>query len=268
MRRFAAVLAAAVMLFATVACEEKERVVELSENEAYTRYVSAVDTVRSSDSFAGHIALFGHFSMMDMDRENNVAIGIKHIFGSGDKFQAEIDATWTESNFMSYYKDGTYYLNSPEDSFKYDMPGDMFLRMTLSMLVTEVLFSEEDIFGLEVIEDSYGTAMRFEVSQSGMQDVLRQLADFEDTGGAVIYDEGDVNYEFDDAVVKMRIDKNGELKDITLSFLYTATHLHISDDAEVQGYLEIGMSVSQIGGVTIDFPADMDTYPDYFEQFR
>ena len=55
LRRFAAVLAAAVMLFMTAACEEKERVVDLSENEAYVRYVSAVDTVRASGSFAGHI---------------------------------------------------------------------------------------------------------------------------------------------------------------------------------------------------------------------
>ena len=262
LRRYAAIIIAAVMLFTTTACTEKQRTVNLSENEAYVKYVKAVDKVRAAGSFAGHIVLYGVFSMMEFERENNVLVGVKHIFGSGDDFQAEIDASWTDAEFISYYKDGMYYLNAYDECFRYSMPGYAFLKMTLSMLVTEVLFPEEDIFGLEVVEDSQGTAIRFEVYQSGMQSVLRQLADYEDTGGFEIYSEDDVGYVFEDVVVRMRIDKSGMLRDIRLAFIYQASHYHIDEDAEVTGYLEIGINTSQIGGVTIDYPDDMDSYPD------
>ena len=262
MKRFTAILAAAAVILATAACREKEREVDLSENEAHARYVSAVGKITEADSFAGFIILTGAFSLMDMNRENNVVIGIKHIFGPGDNFQAEIDASWTELSFLTYYRDGEYFLNAQDDSFRYAMSGSSFLRMTLSMLVTEILFSAEDVFGLDVVEDADGTAMRFEVYQTGMQDVLRQLAEFEDTGGFEMYGEEAVSYEFQDVVVRMRIDKSGALRDIRLAFLYIATHHHIDEGAAVSGYLEIGMDVKQIGGVTIEFPEDMYSYPD------
>ena len=140
--------------------------------------------------------------------------------------------------------------------------------MTLSKLVTDVLFNEEDIFGLDAVEDSNGTAMRFEVRQAGMQDLLRQLADFEDTGGLTVYGHDDVSYEFEDVVIRMRIDNDGALRDIRLAFVYMATHHHIADGVEFSAYLEIGMNVAQIGGVTIDFPDDLDSFPDILEEYR
>ena len=275
MRKLAAVLTATVILFTITACTdtETERIVERSESEAHAEYVNAVNKVRAADSFEGHIIVSGQFAMMDVARENAATIGVKHIFDSDGDLLAEIDATSAESNFKAYYKDGVFYLDdydysdNYDDSFKFAMQGQDFLNMTLSMLVTEVLFSEEDIFGLEVIEDAYGTAIRFEVRQTGMQDVLRQLASYEDTGGTSIHDEEATGYEFQDVVIMVRIDKNGALKDIKLAFLYSMVHHHVSDDTEISAYLEIGMSISQLGGVTIDYPDDMLSFPDLGEMW-
>jgi len=255
----------AIMLLSLTACAETEteRIVDLSYSEAFSIYADAINSVWEAGSFAGHISLFGLFSMMGMERRNELAIGIRHVFGNEDDFHAEIDASWTPSEFIAHFKDGVFYFNSYYERFRLDMPGYLFLRMTLSMLVTEILFSEDYIFGLEVIEDSYGTAMRFEVRQSGMQDVLRQLADFEDTGGATLFEEDDISYEFEDVVIGVRIDPDGELRDIRLAFVYLARHHHIDETAVVSAYLEIGMSISQVGGVIIDFPNDLHSFPDF-----
>jgi len=255
------------MLFVVSACSEAEteRIVDLSFGDAHALYVDAVSAITAADSFAGHITLFGSSFMMGIDRESDITIGIRHIFGEGDNFQAEIDATHTQADFISYFRDGTFYYYGYHDFYRFSMPGEDFLRMTLSMLVTQVLFSEEYIFYTEVVEDSYGTAIRFEVSQSGMTAVLRQLADFKDTGGVIIHSEDDVSYIFDDVVVLVRIGPDGDLRRIRLSFRYLATHHHISEDAVVSVYQEIGMNVSQLGGVTIDFPDYLHTFPNLDE---
>ena len=260
------------MLFLLISCSQveegtdtavhaDERVLELSKSQAYAKYVSAVNAVVNSGSIAGNILLRGEFSMMDMTRENNVIIGIKHVFGEGDNFQGEIDASWTDAGFFSWYKDGTFYFYDFDGGFKFDMPGYVYKRMMLTMLVTQVLFPEEGIFYLDVIEDTYGTAIRFDVTQSVMQNVLRELANFEDTGGVIAFGEDEVSYDFFDAVIRVRINHEGQLEQIRVAFHYIMTHHHISDYAVSAAYLEVGMILSQIGDVTIDFPDVMYDFP-------
>jgi len=261
MKRFSAIFIVIAMLFVAAACAETESIVELSKNDAHAMYVSAVNATRASGSVAGTLVLHGEFSMMGMTRINDVVIGVSHVFGEGDNFQGEIDASWTEAAFFSWYRDGMFYLYEIGDNFRFTMPGYVYRRMMLTMLVTDVLFPEEGIFGHEVIVDTYGTAIMFEVSESSMRGVLRELANFEDTGGLVVFSDDQVSYEFLDAVVRVRIGHDGELEQIRVAFRYVATHHHIDDAAVSGAYMEIGMVLTEIGGVIIDFPDELQDFP-------
>ena len=245
--------------------------IEISESEAYAMYEAAVAGISAADSFAGHQLVFSQMSMTGLnDFENQVTVGIRQIFGEGDDVLAQIDASSTDANFISYFRNGVFYLDDGfGDSFKFTMSGDTIKDMTLSMLVTEVLFTADSILAVEAVEGSYGTAIRFEVGKTGIQQALHDLATFADTGGTFRHNEEDVTYEFNDAVVKMQLGDDGRLMDIRVSVMYKFTN-HIIGE-EITAYYEIGMSVSQIGGVTIDFPEYIDTFEDFdmhFEDFE
>ncbi|MCL2365773.1 MAG: hypothetical protein FWC75_01860 [Oscillospiraceae bacterium] len=263
MKKFVAVFfAVAIILLATACAQaETERVIDLSYSDAYALYVDAVNATRAAGSVSGTLVLFGEFSMLGMSRTNDVAFGVSHIFGDGDNMQGEIDASWTDAGFFSWYRDGMFYFYDIDEAFKFAMSDYVYKRMMLTMLVTDVLFPEEGIFGHEVIKDSYGTAMLFEVSESSMRDVLRELANFEDTGGIIVFSEDEVSYEFLDAVVRMRIGNEGELEQIRVAFRYVVTHHHIDESAVSGGYLEVGMILAEIGDVKIDFPDELSDFP-------
>ena len=267
MKRVIAIFSAAVMLFASTACDkkEKEREITLSENEAYTQYVTAVNALRDAGSFGGELSFYVTSDVMGEDYDVEAQIGIKHVLGEGDHLQAEIDTTGGPENFKAYYKDGEfYYVDYQEDgigNFKFAMPGADLLSMTNSSLVTDALFSEEDIIELEAIEDAGGIAVRFVVKESGIQEYLRAYANYTMTSGVNDGHADTFDYVFDDVVVMVRLGKNGELINVQLLFLLSIIHY----DEEMVSYIEIGMHVTECGGVVIDFPEDMESFTDFDE---
>ena len=274
MKKLALLIIIALMLVMAASCQNSSDTQEfiyldLSFEEAHNLYVGGVNAVSSSDSFAGNIILYGFFFMpgIGAERENDVFINVKHIFGEGDNYMAAISAPWTARGLESWYKDGTFFFRDDAEYFSVPMQGHIFKQMTLSMLVTEVLFHADGIFHLDSARDENGTVLRFEVSSNGMEDVLRQLASFEDMGGFHIHPEEDVSYDFEDVVVRMRVNNDGVLEDIRFAFIYQMVHHHISDDLEVHAYLEVGMYLTQVGGVTIDFPEDMQNWPNLEDWF-
>ena len=253
-RRFMAVLVAAVTLLTLVSCKK-----EITSSDAYANYVSAINSIRSADSFSGEIVLRSMTYIMDETYEYTSVTGIKHIFGSGDGFQAEIDATLSTANFKSYYKDGIFIYEGADDKFKFAMSGEEFLKMTNSVLVTEVLFQEASIFGMESTIESGKTALRFEVRSAGMEGVLNDLAKYSITGGVMDeHAEGEMEFAFDDLVVMMWLDKGGNLMDILITVVFMMTHF----EDQTTNYIEIGIENIKVGGVAIDYPENLESFTD------
>ena len=256
MKRFAAIFIAAAMLLTFAACSEKE--VELSQHEAYNKYVKAVESMNAAGSFSGEVVMRTIMTIMGEPFEYATTTGLKQVLGSGDNFQAEIDATLGDANYKTYYRDGTFYYESAGEKVKFAMPGEEYLNMTNSQVITQILFPEESIFGLEATGSASGSEIRFEVVSAGMEEILYQLAGYSVTGGVQEHGTDELDYTFEDVVITMQLDKNGAIQHIRLAFLLVLIHMGEPMDA----YIEFGITVSQIGGVTVDFPDDIDTYTD------
>ena len=267
MKRFIAVLSAAVILLSSAACTKKEKELDISENAAYAKYVDAVSAVRASGSFDGELSYYVTSTIMNQDYEVENKTGIKYIFGDADNPQVGIDATLGAENYKAYYKDGMYYyIDNSEYSignFKFAMQGDSLNDITNSSLVTDVLFSEEDIIELEAIEDSDGTAFRFVVSESGMQEYLQAYSNYAMTNGLDDGHGSDFDYIFDDIVVMTRFGKKNELTSVRLLYLLTISHY----GEEMVSYIEIGIHVSKYGNIVIDFPKDLESFQDLNDEY-
>ena len=267
MKKSIAALSALVILFVCAACKEEEKELDISENAAYVKYVDAVAALNSSGSFDGELSYYVTSSIMSQDYEMENKTGIKYVFGNADNPQVGIDATLGAEKYKAYFKDGMYYYVDYSEynigNFKFAMQGDSLANITNSSLVTDVLFSEEDILELEAIEDADGVAIRFVVSESGMRKYLRTYANFTMTNGSDEGHEADLDYTFDDVVVMTRFGKKNELTNVRLLFLLTISHY----GEEMVSYIEIGMQVSKYGDVVIDFPQDLESFQDLNDEY-
>ena len=266
MKKCFAALVALLLLFAFAGCdrnapEPQEGVdSDLSQSSAYMNYVDSVYAINAADSFSGNITLKTVMFIMGDPFEYKAVTGLKHIFGSGDNIEAELMGDESVEMVSTHYRDGIFYYKGAEDKFKFYYPGEDFLKMTNSRLVTEVLFSESDIFAFEAKEHPLYTEVFFDVYQSNMQDVLREATAYAMTGGVEEHDDEDLQYVFDDALVYIRFDRNGKMEEILLSIIAMFSHL----DDVIETYIELGIVIDQVGGVQIDFPDDLDSYRDLY----
>ena len=269
-KRFTAAMIAAAVIVALAGCSEngsgEQRSSDISQAEAYDKYTNAIGGINAAGSFAGETTLRVAMLMMSAPYDYTVTTGIKHIFGPGDNFQAEIIADPSVEMDSVHYKDGMFYYIGGDESekhkFKFYFPGEEFLKTTNTRLVTEVIFPISDVFRFEANEDNGGFDFLFEMHPANMNDPLREIADFAMTGGLQEHGAEDLNYEFDDPVVTVRIDKSGNLENIIISFFLMINHM----DEALETYIELGINVFKIGGVSIDFPDDLDSFVNLDEE--
>ena len=262
MKKHCAVLIAAILLVTVAGCkgnQPKDEVgveADLSQEAAYRLYTNAIGEINTIGSFSGNIILKTVMSIMGEPYEYNVTTGVKQIFGNADKIEAEIVADESVNMDSMYYKDGMLFYSGETEKVKFPYPGDAILKMTNSRIVTEVLFPESDIFGYEATEYPSGTEVLFDLYSKNMEDILREITDYSMTGGVEEHDESEVQYSFDDVLASLRFDKTGNLEKVLLS--YVAVFYHFGDAYDT--YIELGVEISQIGGVSINFPSDLDSY--------
>ncbi|MDR0490607.1 MAG: hypothetical protein LBH28_05105 [Oscillospiraceae bacterium] len=267
MKKFISVLIVVVMLAMLAGCEGEKKLVsvdsDLSQSDAYKMYVNAIGTIKAADSYSGDNTLRTSMAIMDDPYEYSVKTGVKHVFGSGDNYEVELKAEEGEMLDSMHYKNGTLYYTAGEDKIKFSFSGEDFMKMTNSKLVTEVLFKESAIYLYDPKEDAGGHDILFGVHSAGMEDVLRDFANYSVTGGFDEHGE-DLSWEFsDDVDVYVKFDKAGNLRDILLSFVMVMDHV----GEYIDTYIELGMIIKQVGGVRVEFPRDLDSYIDQDELY-
>lgn len=149
----------------------------------------------------------------------------------------------------AWYTGGMYYLSMFGVNTKTAMP----LSEIQKQVNTELLsFADADIIEQSVKERVDGYDLTFKLEPGGLLDALnRQVGNTSE-----VFNLGGIEHKFNEVGLSVFIDGKGEIKSLKLLVAYTMT----GEGREVSVVEDNFMEVLQLGGVTIAFPEDLDSY--------
>lgn len=222
-----------------------------SEQSAYDMYVDANEAYLNADSMRTNV-------LMDITMESGGVSSTLTVTGAIDKVARSktdvdmkvdmtMDIAGNALSSMMYYKEGVAYM---------DLMG---MKMKASMTIEEavqqasanpIVFPEEAVKEQSVNDVTDGKEIAFTLEGEALSELMdKQLSGLESAIGVT----GELTYG--DVVMKALVD-NGSLKSISL---YCPFDISTAAEA-ISGNVDMKMDILQIGGVTIDFPTDLDTY--------
>jgi hypothetical protein len=167
------------------------------------------------------------------------------------KMVMSIDMYGMKLKTTSYFKDGFLYTETMGHKMKMEMPLEEAISQQLSMKPIE--FPATAIKN-ETVKDTKdgGKKISFKLDGSAVDDLMDML----DLDGLGISDDGSMDMKFNDFELSVTVDNNGDFKTLKMDFA-----IDINANGEAMNIIyNITMNIVQIGGVTVNFPADLDTY--------
>ncbi len=155
------------------------------------------------------------------------------------------------TNMQMYYADGYMYYNLSDYDQKYKMAMDMTDAMA-EMQGTNLDEIEEDmILDSSVTEENGGKVVKMTLDGSKMTDLVDEYA-------ANVVNTADEQMVLQDMPYTVYLDADDNITAIEMEMKMTAT----AAEETVNIDMDMRLDVTETEGVTIDFPNDLDTYPE------
>ncbi len=224
---------------------------------AYALYVKANEALEAADSLRMNVKTTMTMEVDGMSETIMIAADAEQVFKSPTEIDMKMNMTMDfmgeSMETLMYYKDGMSYMEMY--GMKVKQPMDVEEASQQASTDT-IAFSEEAIKQQSVNEVSGNREITFTLDGAALSgEMLDQMnsidSDTAATAGAA----------FGDIELKVIIDSSDNMKTFHLSCPYEMSE----SGYVITGDMEIEMEVLQIGGVTIDFPTDLDTYQELDE---
>ncbi|MDL2219855.1 hypothetical protein LJC04_05965 [Ruminococcaceae bacterium OttesenSCG-928-O06] len=245
MKKTVSLLLIVLMALCFVACGGEEA------KTPYQLYVDANQKMTDAGSFAADAHMLISMSMMGQTMDMEMDTTIKTITRSETDIDMEMLMTMSYAGMTidttAYYTDGYMYALAMGQKQKQKMDAaDMASQGSYNIDFTESAVKESSVTDVDG-----GKLLSFVLDGSVMNDLMAQQ--MAGTGGG-----DDVDVTIEDVPMEVTIDGDGNLKNLVMDFTMVVTSQGLSIDCTVS----MTMDAIQVGGVTIDFPADLDTYPE------
>jgi hypothetical protein len=232
---------------------------------AYEIYLLASDSLDGAESF---IMDTSSVMNMNMDGENMEMLMdalIKMVVISETEVDIYMEAL-TKTDEMeipmtTYFRDGVMYMDMQMLGMGMKVKMEMPLEEMLAQLESNgaLDFPEEAIIDASITETDNGTIISFTLSGSFMNDMMDSI-----TGGMFEM------MGLDTAAMSLNIGDVGYIAVLDSDNMLVTMDMTMSMEMEINGVpsnmdMTTSMTIVQIGGVEIDFPADLDEYMDYGE---
>ena len=244
-RKVTSVLLILIMVVAFSACggSDSESALDLYNNAG--KKLSEADSYSATMNMDMAMDVAGQ--SMNVDTKGN----IKQV-GSGDDMELETDMTTDamgiSSETKAYYKDGYYFMEVEGQKMKVKMDAAEALSQMNSSTVE---IPEDAVKDSSVTDKDGGKEVSLTLDGQKLMDEASDML-----GSMSGYDSGANDMKVGDFDVTAFIDGDGNLKSTTMKFNITMTIQ--GQETSVDATME--MTIDQVGGVTIDFPSDLDSY--------
>lgn len=170
------------------------------------------------------------------------------------KLDMNMDVMEQSVSMKTYYKDGMYYMDLSGEKVKMPLPLDKALEQQANLNPELMNFPDSAIKNESVKDVTNGKELSFTLDSSALQNLLEQQMGNLEGFEALLDQSGDL--KFGDVEIKTVINKEDNFESI-----YMAFPMEMSIEGEkVKMNYAISMDIVQLGGVTIDFPDDLDEY--------
>ena len=236
MKKVTALVLAALLVFALAACSG-------SEQEAYALYTEAAGRLVSAESFAADTDLAVIFSHDGQDTRVSLSGVVKG--AARDVDDVDVSAALSVKRGRAtigvngYFTDGWSYVSM------------MGTRMKVKTGVAGAL-PESAVKDAAVETVAGGSIVTFTLDGAALDGIMgTRLPGMRSIGLA---DGADIHYS--DAAVEAFIGEDGALKTVAANVPFTL----VVDGEAVQGSAAVTLEVTQMGGITVALPDDLDSY--------
>ena len=182
---------------------------------------------------------------MEIRQSGIIAQAIHSEYDIDMRMEMTTTALGTETTIVSYFRDGTLYMNLMDEWISMEIPLQAILAQ--AGIVT---FPEEAVAAQRAAVTDTGYELTMSLSGSAMDDFVSVvLAAFEGMGLAL----GEIEMNIGDITLVSALDENGVLRSMDMQMTITAEMGGIATSMSIDTRTEI----IQAGNVTIDFPEDM-----------
>ncbi len=218
---------------------------------AYDIYMKAAEALREVDSLRMNMTM--EMGMGDDETETfSFSAYTEQVFISETEIDMKMDMTielmGESMNTLMYYKDGMAYMEMYDMKVKQPMDVDEAMQQGN---VETIDFNEDVILSQSMNEVSGNKEITFVLDGVALSDELLKQMNGVDSQTA-----GAGSVTFDDMEMEVVIDSSGNIKSYSISCPYHTS----APGYVVSGNMNVSMEVLQIGGVTIAYPADLDSY--------
>jgi len=219
---------------------------------AYDTYSQATEAMSNIESLIADTDISMTMSFAGQDMSVEMSGIIKQVILSETELEMQMNmrtiTMGEEIDFITYYKDGVYYMELEEQKMCMEVP----LEHIQAQANTEALaFPDTAIKEQQATEKDGGQELYFILDGSTLTEAItKQIGSIGDMlGEQSELTIGDIEY-------KVFVDAQGDLKTTWMSF---EMEMNILEEA-VPISMEASLNYLQINNVSIDFPADLDTY--------
>lgn len=251
MKKVLAIVMAAMLVMALGACSKDEL-------SAYQIYTQANEKLSKAGSMSADIVSTITMTAQGEEIDISVKGNVKEVTKSETEADMEMDLTMSMMGMdiptYMYYTDGYIYMDMMDQKVKVAASaGDASYTGSL-----DVSFAEKDIKDVKVEElEGGGHAITFSLDGVALSDILAQQVknSMSNMGGAGASLEG-MEVEIGDVHMEVDVNKDGSLQRLLMDYPMTMTME--GESVEAKAHIEMNDIVE--GGVTIEFPDDLDTY--------
>ena len=229
------------------------------DESTYEMYVKAYEALNSVDSviLKGGAEVSGVYGeeTMSMVMDFTAEEIIKSATDIDMRMVMSIEATeetGMPEEMVMFYTGGNYYTEIMGQKIKIVMPVE---DMVAQANMAAIEFPETAIKSESAKDVSGGKELSFTINGNEIKDVLsKSVSGMGDASTAEIL----LGMDIENVTIKTVIDKKGNFKTLELNF---STDIVQNEESISMSFL-MTMEIVQIGGVTIDFPADLEDYMD------
>lgn len=254
MKRLTALFTAMLILLTLTACDNKKSenvIADFTDKTAYEIYNDAVKKYEGADSVQVKSKSIISATQRDETSEWSNIGTIKEIRKEKDDVIMEINMLTQNSgqneNIKAYYTDGVYYMKSGDSKAKMDTTPS---EMKVDSGTVPVEFIEDSIIHQDIEQTNDGVNLSFKLDGLMTADLIERVLgpEFQTMPGA--------ESEVQDVEMTATVDNSGELKEMAVSFEFSAT----VNDEELSGNCQLSMEVIGISNIDIKLPDDLNSY--------
>lgn len=246
-KKICAVLLAALMVFALAACNAPETL-----RTVYQIYTRANEAMKSVDSLLMDISVDMRMEVMGQSMDVTMTGTAAEVIRSETDIDMRMEMSTSvfgqELGITAYFKDGVYYMDSMGQKVKMAMSvADMMKQSNTEAF----MFPESAVKESSVTDKDGGKEISFSLDGAALDDMLMQQM----AGMDALLDLG-ADLSIGDVSLRAVVDKDERLQSMVLAYTLEMGIEGQTANADCR----ISLTVVQYGGVTVEFPDDLDTY--------